>query len=151
MEENARERYEDQGAALQQRYENVQARQKAEKAAWEQAYENWQQQAREAEGRYDTAYERDYNAYKTMLGYFADKAAQEQKASDSGKAQPDAGKKQESLSSAAADSLHRAMRNYLAAGDESAARALAEQYTARMTAAQKRRFAALFEKYGAAM
>ena len=156
LEENARERYEDQGAALQQRYENVQARQKAEKAAWEQAYENWQQQAKEAEGRYDTAYERDYNAYKTMLGYFADKAAQEQKASDgatvnSGKAQPDAGKKQESLSSAAADSLHRAMRNYLAAGDESAARALAEQYTARMTAAQKRRFAALFEKYGAAM
>ena len=156
LEENARARYEDEGAALQQRYEYKQAQQQAEKAAWEQAYENWQQQLREAESRYDTAYDRDYNAYKTMLSYFADKAAQEQKASDgatvnTGKVNENAGQKKESLSSTAADSLYRAMSNYLSAGDAAAAQALAGQYTGRMTAAQKKRFAALFEKYGEAM
>lgn len=156
LEENARERYENQGAALQQRYENKLEQQKAEKAAWEQAYDNWQQQLKAAQSGYDTAYDRDYNAYKTMLSYFADKAAREQKASDgatvnTGKVNGSAGEKKESLSSTAAESLQRAIGNYLAAGDETAAQTLAQQYAARMTAGQKKRFAALFEKYGAAM
>ena len=110
---------------------------------------------KEAESAYDDAYDRDYNAYKTMLSYFADKAAAEQKASDgktvnTGKA-GDKETKVESLSSAAAGSLQRAMENYLSAGDEAAARALAEKYASRMTAAQKRRFEALFEKFGMAL
>ena len=53
--------------------------------------------------------------------------------------------------SAAAESLQRAAENYLKAGNGAAAQALAAQYAERMTAAQKKRFAALFEKYGAAM
>ena len=114
------------------------------------------QQLKAAQSGYDAAYDRDYNAYKTMLSYFADKAAQEQKASDgatvnTGKVNGSAGEKKESLSSTAAESLQRAVNNYLAAGDEAAAQALAAQYAARMTAGQKKRFAALFEKYGAAM
>ena len=153
LEENARERYEAQGDAVAQRYELTAQQQKAEQAAWEQAYEAWQQQLKEAESRYDAAYDRDFNEYKAMLSYFADKAAQEQKAS--GGATVNTGKvdaaapKAESLSSTAAGSLQRAMENYLSAGDEAAARALAEKYASRMTAAQKKRFAALFAKHGA--
>ncbi|MBE6918713.1 MAG: hypothetical protein E7469_03390 [Ruminococcaceae bacterium] len=155
LEENARKRYETEGDAAQQRYELTAQQQKAEKAAWEQAYEAWQAQLKAAESAYDAAYDRDYNAYKTMLHYFADKAAQEQKASDgrkvnSGKVS-DAAPKAQTLSSTAAESLQRAMGNYLSAGDAAAAQALAAKYAARMTAAQKRRFEALFEKYGAVM
>lgn len=155
LEENARARYEAEGDAAQQRYELTLAQQKAEKEAWEQAYEDWQAQLKRAESGYDAAYDRDYNAYKTMLGYFADKAAAEQKASggatvNSGKVNESTAKR-ESLSSTAAGSLQRAMGNYLASGDEAAAQALAAQYVSRMTAAQKKRFAALFEKYGAVM
>ena len=155
LEENARKRYEAEGDAAQQRYELTLAQQKAEKEAWEQAYEDWQAQLKRAESGYDAAYDRDYNAYKTMLGYFADKAAAEQKASggatvNSGKVNESTATR-ESLSSTAAGSLQRAMGNYLASGDEAAAQALAAQYVSRMTAAQKKRFAALFEKYGAVM
>ena len=42
------------------------------------------------------------------------------------------------------------MGNYLKAGNEAAAVALAEQYASRMTPAQKKRFTQLFEKHGAA-
>ncbi len=155
LEENARKDYQAQGEALEQRYALTQAQQKAEKEAWEKAYDNWQSQLKAAQSGYDAAYDRDYNAYKTMLSYFADKAAQEQKAS--GGASVNTGKveekapKAESLSSTAASSLERAMENYLKSGDGAAAQVLASQYTARMTAAQKKRFAALFEKYGAVM
>ena len=153
--ENARQRYEAEGEALAQRYELTQEQQKAEQAAWEQAYDAWQQRMKEAQSAYDDAYDRDYNAYKTMLSYFADKAAAEQKASDgktvnSGKAAETESKPQP-LSSTAAGSLQRAMENYLSAGDTAAAQALAEKYALRMTAAQKRRFEALFEKFGAVM
>lgn len=155
LEENARARYESQGEAAAQRYELTLQQQKAEKAAWEQAYEDWQAQLKAAQSSYDEAYDRDYNAYKTMLSYFADKAAQEQKASagatvNTGKVSESSPKK-ESLSSTAAGSLERAMENYLKSGDGAAAQALAQQYAPRMTAGQKKRFAALFEKYGAVM
>ena len=155
LEENARQRHEAEGEAMQQRYELTAQQQKAEQAAWEQAYESWQQRLKQAESAYEAAYDRDYNAYKTMLSYFADKAAAEQKASggatvNSGKVS-EGGKKHESLSSTAAESLQRAMENYLAAGDEAAAQALAQKYAQRMTAAQKKRFETLFEKHGAVM
>ena len=155
LEENARARHEAEGEALEKRYELTAQQEKAEQAAWEQAYEAWQQRMKAAESAYNDAYDRDYNAYKTMLDYFADKAAAEQKASggktvNSGKAaEKETGA--ESLSSTAAGSLQRAMENYLSHGDEAAARALAEKYAARMTAQQKRRFEALFEKFGLTM
>ena len=40
------------------------------------------------------------------------------------------------------------MGNYLKGGDEVSAAALAQQYAARLTPAQKKQVAALFEKYG---
>ena len=53
------------------------------------------------------------------------------------------------LSSAAAESLERAIGNYFRAGDSASAQSLLAQYSGRMTPAQKKRFAALFSRYDA--
>ncbi len=59
--------------------------------------------------------------------------------------------KPQSLSSTASDSLERAMGNYLKAGDTRSAQNLITLYKERMTPTQKKRFSALFDKYGAAI
>ena len=153
LEQQALARHQAEGKALQEQYEAALDAQAQEKAAWEQAYEAWLAELERSDEGYQDAYKRDFEQYKLLLDYYADKAKQEQKASDgkkvnSGKVQAE--KKQESLSSAAAESLQRAMGNYLKAGNEAAAVALAEQYASRMTPAQKKRFVQLFEKHGAA-
>lgn len=152
LEANARDSYDAQGQAMQELYQAALDRQSQEEQAWETAYKAWQDSADRAAEQYDTLYQQDYNAYKTMLSYLADKAAAEQKASDGAKANSGAtaaaAEKKASLSSTAGESLERAMGNYLKAGDTDAALALAGQYAARMTPAQKKRFTALFEKYG---
>lgn len=135
--------------ALVQQYETLLQRQQAEQLAWEAVYEQWLEEMESAEAGYQDAYKRDYDAYKLMLDYFADKADKEQKASggatvNSGKTEP-ANKAQESLSSRAAESLERAVSNYIKAGQNDAALALAQQYAPRMTPAQKKRFTALLE------
>ena len=154
LEQQALARHQAEGKALQDKYEAALDAQTQEKAAWEQAYEAWLAELERSDESYQDAYQRDFNQYKLLLDYFADKAKQEQKASDGRKAnsgKPQTGeKKQESLSSAAAESLQRAMGNYLKAGNEAAAVALADQYASRMTPAQKKRFVQLFEKQGAA-
>lgn len=61
------------------------------------------------------------------------------------------GEKPQSLSSTASDSLERAMGNYLKAGDTRSAQDLITLYKERMTPTQKKRFSALFDKYGAAI
>lgn len=61
------------------------------------------------------------------------------------------GEKPQSLSSTASDSLERAMGNYLKAGDTRSAQNLITLYKERMTPTQKKRFSALFDKYGAAI
>ena len=52
-----------------------------------------------------------------------------------------------SLSSTAAESLERAMRNYLKSGSTQQADTLLNQYKSRMTPAQKARFEALFAEW----
>ena len=152
LEENARERYAEQGEAMSRLYDAALEQEKAQKAAWESAYDAWVQQWKQADQDYQDAYDRDYGIYKAMLDYFADKAASEQKAS--GGAAVNSGKVQETtsgkgnLSAAAGESLSRAMGNYLKAGKTDAALALVSQYAGRMTAAQKKRFTTLFDKYG---
>ena len=47
--------------------------------------------------------------------------------------------------------LERAMGNYLKAGDTRSAQDLITLYKERMTPTQKKRFSALFDKYGAAI
>lgn len=154
LEQQALERYQAEGKTLQDQYEAALDAQAQEKAAWEQAYEAWLAEFERSDESYQDAYQRDFEQYKLLLDYYADKAKQEQKASDgkkanSGKTQTEQ-KQQESLSSAAAESLQRAMGNYLKAGNDAAALSLAEQYASRMTPAQKKRFTQLFEKHGAA-
>ena len=141
--------------ALAQQYEAVLQRQEQEKADWEAAYEAWLQEWEKAEAGYQDAYKKDFDLYKLLLDYYTDKAKQEQKASDgatvnSGTTKP-AEKEQPSLSSKAAESLERAMGNYLKAGDSESALALASRYADRMTPAQKKKFTALFEKNGVAV
>ena len=154
LEQQALARHQAEGEALQDKYEATLDAQAQEKAAWEQAYEAWLAEFERSDESYQDAYQRDFDQYKLLLDYYADKAKQEQKASDgkkanSGKTQT-AEKQQESLSSTAAESLQRAMSNYLKSGNDAAALSLAEQYAGRMTPAQKKSFTALFEKYGLA-
>ncbi len=152
LEQSARERYDAQGKALLSQYELLQQREDAEYELWQQEQKLWQDSSEQAREAYEALRKQDYDAYELLLKYYADKAQAEQKASDgqrvnSGKVS-DKAASQESLSSTAADSLQRAMNNYLKGGDEVSALALAQQYAARMTPEQKKKFTALFEKYG---
>ncbi len=150
---DARDAYDRQGAAMQERYNSLQKEQDAEYKQWLDQKEAWQKEMSQAQARYEDLRDQDYKNYALMLKYFQNKAAAEQKASDgmrvnSGKPAAPA-KKKESLSSTAGDSLERAMGNYLKGGNEDAARSLAEKYADRMTPAQKRKVQNLFGKFGA--
>lgn len=155
LEQQALQRHQAQGQALQDKYEAALDARQQEKAAWEAVYDAWLAEYERSDEAYEDEYQRDYAHYKLLLDYFADKAKQEQKASDgrkvnSGTVSAAAGEKG-ALSSTAAGSLERAVGNYLKAGNSEAALALTEQYAPRMTAAQKKRFDQLLKKYGAAM
>ena len=146
------DRYAREGQALEDQYQLVQQRKDEEYQQWLQGQEQWQQALEQAAERLETLRKEDREAYETMLKYYADKAAAEQKASDgrvvnSGKSAKTE-TTQTSLSSTASDSLQRAMNNYLKAEDASSALALAQQYAARMTPAQKKKITELFAKYG---
>ncbi len=155
FQEQARDVYDRQGAAMKDRYEALQKEKAEEYRQWRDKKDLWQKEMAQAQSRYEDLRDQDYKNYALMLKYFQDKAAAEQRASDgmrvnSGKASAPAAK-QASLSSTASDSLERAMGNYLKGGDEDAARTLAEKYADRMTPAQKRKVENLFGKFGVAM
>lgn len=152
LQQQAYARYEDAGDALAQQYALVQARQQAEYEQWQTEQKAWEQAVQRAAERAEGLEKQDRANYETMLDYFTAKANAEQKASgenkvNSGKADTAAEKKQ-SLSSAAADSLRRAITNYCKGGDDVSAVALYQQYVGRMTPAQKKSFGALLGKYG---
>ena len=135
-----------------QQYQLLQGREDDERSAWEAAMEAWQKEADSAAKRTQTAAQQDYDAWQDALKYYRDKANAEQKAADgktynTGAAAP--AQRTESLSSAAAESLERAIGNYFRAGDSASAQSLLAQYSGRMTPAQKKRFAALFSRYDA--
>lgn len=152
---DARDAYDRQGAAMQERYNALQREQDAEYQQWLAQKEAWQKEMSQAQARYEDLRDQDYKNYALMLKYFQNKAAAEQKASNgvrvnSGKPAVSVEKKP-SLSSTAGDSLERAMGNYLKGGDEDAARTLAQKYASRMTPAQKKKVQNLFGKFGAAI
>ena len=101
---------------------------------------------------YRSADSSDRKLYQALLDHFSDKAEQERKLSASGIRLTDsgdtAGSSGESLSSTAADSLQRAVQNYLKRGNGDLAQTLAAQYAARMTPAQRQRFDKLLGQYG---
>lgn len=144
--------YRQEGQALTDRYNMLNQQEKAGYDRWQDRVAQWQKALSEAQSSYEDVSAQDEKAYQAMLKHYADKAEQERKLSAAGAKiedsgyEADAGK--ESLSSTAADSLQRAVGNYLKSGREDTARALLQQYAQRMTPAQRKRFEALFSGYG---
>lgn len=145
--------YQQEGKALQEQYSLLHAQEKADYDRWQDEKADWQKLLAAAQAEYEDAGSRDQKLYQTMLGYFSDKAEQERKLSASGARLIDSGESYgggESLSSTAAESLQRAIRNYLKRGNGDLAQALAAQYRPRMTPAQRQQFDKLLGQYGLA-
>ena len=144
--------YRQEGQALTDRYNMLNQQEKAGYDRWQDTVAQWQRALSKAQSSYEDVSAQDEKAYQAMLKHYADKAEQERKLSAAGAKiedsgyEADAGK--ESLSSTAADSLQRAVGNYLKSSREDTARALLQQYAQRMTPAQRKRFEALFDSYG---
>ena len=144
--------YRQEGQALTDRYNMLNQQEKAAYDRWQDTVAQWQRALSEAQSSYDDVSAQDENAYQAMLKHYADKAEQERKLSAAGAKLEDSGYEadtgKESLSSTAADSLQRAVGNYLKSGREDTAQALLQQYAQRMTPAQRKRFEALLDSYG---
>ena len=144
--------YRQEGQALTDRYNMLNQQERAAYDRWQDTVTQWQKALAEAQSSYDDVSAQDEKAYQTMLKHYADKAEQERKLSAAGAKLEDGGYEadtgKESLSSTAAESLQRAVGNYLKSGREDTAQALLQQYAQRMTPAQRKRFDALFSGYG---
>lgn len=152
LEKNAWDRYTQQGEAMLEGYNLLKGQEATAYGRWQDEMEEWYKAVDLAQGQYEELSKQDVDNYQTMLAHYTAKAGKEQAASDgvrrnSGKVTATAARAA-SLSSTAGNSLQRAMDNYLRAGDEDSARSLAAQYKSRMTAAQKKKVAALFGQYG---
>ena len=146
--------YQRQGQALMDRYGLLQQAEQVDYSRWQDQLKAWQSDSDRAYEYYNSVGKEDRDLYSTMLKYYAGKAADEQKAAGGvryGSGRTVEGEKPQSLSSTASDSLERAMGNYLKAGDTRSAQNLITLYKERMTPTQKKRFSALFDKYGAAI
>ncbi len=142
--------YRQEGQSLADQYALLAQREKSDYGRWQDAVAQWQESLGAAQDDYEAASDRDRKNYQSLLDYFADKAQQERKLSAAGAVVSDSGSssRQESLSSTAAESLRRAMTNYLKSGKADKAQSLLRQYTARLTPAQQQQFTALFRQYG---
>lgn len=151
FQEQAREAYDQEGQALRERYDLLDKQEKADYDRWQDGMSEWEKQLSLAQEQYDSASQQDRKLYETLLDHYRSMAQQEQKlaasgaAVDSGETAASGG---ESLSSTAADSLYRAMGNYLKKGRTQEAAALLAQYRSRMTPAQKKSFSGLSGSYG---
>ena len=144
--------YRQEGQALTDRYSMLAQQEKNDYARWQDERSDWQKLLAAAQEEYESADSSDRKLYQALLNHFSDKAEQERKLSASGIRLTDsgdmAGSSGESLSSTAADSLQRAVQNYLKRGNGDLAQTLAAQYAARMTPAQRQRFDKLLGQYG---
>lgn len=143
--------YRQEGQALADQYSMLSQREKNDYARYQNERADWQKLLAAAQDEYESADSGDRKLYQTLLGHFSDKAEQERKLSASGARLTDSGDDTsggESLSSTAADSLQRAVQNYLKRGNGDLAQSLASRYAARMTPAQRQRFERLFSGYG---
>ena len=155
LQEAAWQQYKAQGDALLQRYELLKGQDKDAYERWQDEVSAWQKAVDAAQAEYEYSASADLKKYQMMLDYYADKAAAELKAAQSGASYPASAVSSignaASLSSTASESLERAMGNYLKSGNSDAAAALYAQYESRMTPNQRKSFAQLFAKYGAVM
>ena len=144
--------YRQEGQALTDRYSMLAQQEKNDYARWQDERSDWQKLLAAAQEEYESADSSDRTLYQALRDHFSDKAEQERKLSASGIRLTDsgdtAGSSGESLSSTAADSLQRAVQNYLKRGNGDLAQTLAAQYAARMTPAQRQRFDKLLGQYG---
>ena len=151
FQEQAQAAYDREGQALQARYDLLDKQEKEDYDRWQDGMSDWEKQLSLAQEQYDSVSQQDRKLYETLLAHYRSMAQQEQKLAASG-AEVDSGETaaaaSESLSSTAADSLYRAMGNYLKKGKTQAAQALLEQYKSRMTPAQRKSFSGLFGSYG---
>ena len=140
-------RYRDAGDALLDRYQLLQEQESASYDRWQDQVAAWQKEVAQAQSDYEDISSRDLKNYQLLLNYYADKAAAEQKGMSFAGADTAAVSSTgntASLSSTAAESLERAMRNYHKSGSDDQAITLLNRYKNRMTPAQKARFEALF-------
>ena len=143
--------YRQEGQALETQYDLLTQQEKNEYQRWQDGRKEWEKLLAAAQDEYESAGDRDQKLYQTLLNHFEDKAEQEKKLSSSGVRLVDSGEdggRGESLSSTAAESLQRAVRNYLKKGNGDLAQALVEKYAQRMTPAQRQRFDALLSGGG---
>lgn len=144
--------YTQEGKALTDRYGLLRQQESAAYDRWQDTVAQWQKALAQAQSEYDDTAAQDAKSYQTMLKHYQDKAEQERKLSAGGAKLEESGYTadtgKESLSSTAAESLQRAVGNYLKSGREDAAQALWRQYAGRMTPVQRQRFEALFAGYG---
>ena len=143
--------YRQEGQALETQYDLLTQQEKNEYQRWQDGRKEWEKLLAAAQDEYESAGDRDQKLYQALLNHFENKAEQEKKLSSSGVRLVDSGEdggRGESLSSTAAESLQRAVRNYLKKGNGDMAQALVEKYAQRMTPAQRRRFDALLSGGG---
>jgi len=144
--------YTQEGKALTDRYGLLRQQESAAYDRWQDTVAQWQKALAQAQSEHDDTAAQDAKSYQTMLKHYQDKAEQERKLSAGGAKLEESGYTadtgKESLSSTAAESLQRAVGNYLKSGREDAAQALWQQYAGRMTPVQRQRFEALFAGYG---
>lgn len=144
--------YTQEGKALTDRYGLLRQQESAAYDRWQDTVAQWQKALAQAQSEYDDTAAQDAKSYQTMLKHYQDKAEQERKLSAGGAKLEESGYTadtgKESLSSTAAESLQRAVGNYLKSGREDAAQALWQQYAGHMTPVQRQRFEALFAGYG---
>ena len=151
FQEQAQKTYDREGQALREQYDLLNKQEKQRYDRWQDDLSAWEREYAQAQAQYDSVGQQDRKLYETALDHYRSMAQQEQKlaasgaAVDSGETAASGG---ESLSSTAADSLYRAMGNYLKKGRTQEAAALLAQYRSRMTPAQKKSFSGLFGSYG---
>ena len=147
LQEAAYARYLDDGAALLDQYELLRSRDAADYERYLDAVSAWQKESSAAHKLYENAVAADLKQYQLLLDYFSDKAKAEGKGQTLSATSAAAASAGSTLSSTGAESLMKAMTNYLKKGDAAAAKALYQRYDGRITPAQRTRFQSLFAGY----
>lgn len=151
LQEAAYARYLDDGAALLDRYELLRSRDEADYERYLDSLTAWKSERTAAQKIYDEAAAADRKQYQLLLDYFSDKAKAEAKGEATSAPSAAAATAGSTLSSTGAESLLKAMTNYLKKGDSAAAKELFQRYDSRFTPAQRTRFQSLFAGYNVAL
>ena len=147
LQEAAYARYRDDGAALLEQYELLHSRDEADYERYLDSLSAWKSERSAAQKLYDEAAAADRKQYQLLLDYFSDKAKAEAKGEATSATTPAAATLGSTLSSTGAESLMKAMTNYLKKGDTAAAKLLYQRYDGRISPAQRTRFKNLFAGY----